>query len=87
MFLGFEEVAPKWFTSVVSHVYWVYCAYILLQFNPPGVPEHINSLADKQRWIKAIIDGKEKVRVFQLLTQINGTQRYKKELRQAFEAI
>jgi Transposase DDE domain len=87
MFLGFEEVAPKWFTSVVSHVHWVYCAYILLQFNPPGVPEHINSLADKQRWIKTIIDGKEKVRVFQLLTQINGTQRYKNELRQAFEAI
>ena len=30
MFLGFEDVATKSFDSVISHVHWVYCAYILL---------------------------------------------------------
>jgi hypothetical protein len=30
MFMGFEDVATKYFSSVVSHVHWVYCAYILL---------------------------------------------------------
>ncbi len=29
MFLGFEDVATKWFVSVMAHVHWVYCAYIL----------------------------------------------------------
>jgi hypothetical protein len=29
MFLGFEDVSAKHFNSVISHVHWVYCAYIL----------------------------------------------------------
>ncbi|OQY14341.1 MAG: hypothetical protein B6I30_00770 [Desulfobacteraceae bacterium 4572_187] len=29
MFLGFEDVATKWFEAVESHVHWVYCAYIV----------------------------------------------------------
>ena len=31
MFMGFQEVATKHFESVISHVHWVYCAYILLK--------------------------------------------------------
>ena len=86
MFLGFEDVATKWFVSVMAHVHWVYCAYILLHSHPPGLPEHTTSLADKQRKIKEIIDTKEKARVIQLLTQINGGQRYKNELQRARKA-
>jgi len=87
MFLGFEDVATKTFDSVKAHVhYWVYCAYILLHYPPPGVPAHIKSLADKQRRIKAIIDSKDKARVIQLLTQINGVERYKNELRAVSQA-
>jgi len=37
--------------------------------------------------LNRLINSKEKVRVFQLLTQINGKQRYKNEFRQALEAI
>jgi len=85
MFLGFEDIATKYFESVMAHVHWVYCAHILLNSHPPGVPEHINSLADRQRRIKAIIDTKETNRIIQLLTKINGTQRYKDELRRALE--
>jgi hypothetical protein len=86
MFLGFEDVATTTFKSVMSYVHWVYCAYILLHSQPPGLPEHTTSLADKQRKIKGIIDSKEKARVIQLLTQINGGQRYKNELQTAFQA-
>ncbi len=86
MFLGFEDVATKTFESVMAHVHWVYCAYILLHYPPPGVPAHIKSLADKQRRIKAIVESKDKARVIQLLTQINGLERYKNELRRALEA-
>ncbi len=53
--------------------------------HPPGLPEHSTSLAAKQRKIKAIIESKEKARVIQLLTQIDGGQRYKNELQTALQ--
>jgi len=86
MFLGFEDVATRSFESVKAHVHWVYCAYILLHYPPPGVPAHIKSLADKQRRIQSTIDSKDKARVIQLLTQINGVERYKNELRAVSQA-
>jgi len=86
MFLGFEDVATTTFKSVISYVHWVYCAYILLHSQPPGLQVHSTSLADRQRTIKEIIESKEKARVIQLLTQINGGQRYKNELQRAFQA-
>jgi hypothetical protein len=82
-YLGFEDVATKWFTSVEAHIHWVYCAYILLNFNPPGVPEHANTIMEKQRIIKKMVDNKEKSRVLQQLTQFGGVERYKNELRRA----
>ena len=36
-YLGFEDVATSGFDSVMSHVHWVYCAYILLHMSPPGL--------------------------------------------------
>ena len=87
MFLGFEDVATKWFTSVMAHVHWVYCAYILLHSNSIAVPEKIKSLAEKQHWITKIIENKEKSRVLQLLTRINGTQRYKTEIQSALQTV
>jgi len=87
MFLGFQDVATKTFDSVKAHVHWVYCAYILLHSHPPGIPEHVTSLVDKKRRMKAIIDTKEINRVIQLLTQINGAERYKNELRTALQTV
>lgn len=83
MHLGFEDVAAKNFKSVISHVHWVYCAYILLHSHAHNVPETIQSVPDIQRRIKEIIDTKDNARVLQLLTQFNGLQRYKNELRAA----
>ena len=87
MFLGFQDVATKSFQSVKAHVHWVYCAYILLHSHPPGIQEHIKSIPDKQKKIKEIVDSNEKNRVIQLLTQINGTERYKNQLREALQTL
>ena len=82
MFMGFEDVATKYFSSVVSHVHWVYCAYILLNNSPPRIPDQCTSLAEKQRKVEEIISTKETCRVIQMLTQFRGPQRYKEELKQ-----
>jgi hypothetical protein len=81
--LGFEDVATHGFDSVMSHVHWVYCAYILLSMSPPGVSAGVTSLGDKQRQLQQLLANQEKRRVLQKLTQIGGVQRYKDELRQA----
>ena len=85
MFLGFEDVATKWFDSVIAHVHWVYCAYILLNKGP--FDSHVRAIADKQRRISKIVSTREKSRVLQMLTQIDGAQRYKKELQQVIANI
>ena len=87
MFLGFEDVATKHFESVMSHVYWVYCVYILLNFSPPGIPDQIKSLAEKQRIVGDIVASKETNRVIQLLTQFKGYQRYKKQLQRSLMVV
>jgi hypothetical protein len=81
--LGFEDVASSRFDSVISHVHWVYCAYILLHLSPPGSSAEVKSLGDKQRQLQHFLDTKEKRHVLQKLTQIGGVQRYKDELRRA----
>ena len=85
MFLGFEDVATKWFISVTAHVHWVYCVYILLTTGP--FDSHVRAIAEKQRRISKIISTREKSRVVQMLTQIDGAQRYKKELQQVIANI
>ena len=87
MFLGFEDVATKWFSSVMAHVHWVYCVYILLNLKDIEVPKKLKSLAEKQHWITKIIENKEKSRVLQLLTRINGAQHFKTELQSALQTV
>lgn len=84
--LGFEDVATSGFDSVKAHVYWVYCAYILLHMSPPGVSPDTKSLGAKQRQLQQLLEDKGKRRVLQKLTQIGGIERYKDELRQALAA-
>lgn len=85
MFLGFEDVATKWFCSVIAHVHWVYCVYILLNAGP--LLSQARDMAEKQHWISRIIADREKRRVIQLLTQFNGPERYKSELQEAVADI
>src|SRR5919201_628030 len=81
--LGFEEVATHGFDAVMSHVHWVYCAYILLHMSPPGLSPGSQSIGDKQRALQQGLVDTEKRQILQKLTQIGGVQRYKDELRQA----
>src|SRR3989454_2314750 len=73
--LGFEDVATSGFDSVMSHVHWVYCAYILLHLSPPGVSAEVKSLGDKQRKLQTCLEHQEKRCILQKLTQIGGVQR------------
>ena len=84
--LGFEDVATSGFASVMSHVHWVYCAYILLSMAPPGVSAGAKRLGDKQRQLQQLFENQEKRRILQQLTQMGGVQRYTDELRQALAA-
>jgi DDE family transposase len=81
--LGFEDVATHGFDAVISHVHWVYSAYILLHMSPPGLSPGVQSIGDKQRALQQGLADKEKRHILQKLTQIGGVQRYKAELRQA----
>src|SRR5213594_980540 len=81
--LGFEEVATHGFDAVISHVHWVYSAYILLHMSPPGLSPGVQSIGDKQRALQQGLADKDKRHILQKLTQIGGVQRYKDELRQA----
>src|SRR5436853_7408648 len=81
--LSFEEVATHGFDAVISHVHWVYCAYILLHMSPPGLSPGVQSIGDKQRALQQGLADKDKRHILQQLTQIGGVQRYKDELRQA----
>ena len=86
MFLGFEDVSAKYFSSVMSHVHWVYCAYILLNGSPPGFPGAVNSMAQKQLTVNKIIENKELSAINQLLTQAKGTQRLKAHIHKALNS-
>ena len=81
--LGFEDVATHSFDAVLSHVHWVYCAYILLHMSPPGLSPGSQSIGDKQRALQQGLAAKEKRQILQKLSQIGGVQRYQDELRQA----
>jgi hypothetical protein len=85
--LGFEDVATHGFEAVISHVHWVYCAYILLHMAPPGLSPGAQSIGDKQRALQRGQANQEKRHILQKLTQIGGVQRYKDELRQALAGI
>ena len=86
MHLGFEDVATSSFEAVFAHVHWVYCAYLLLQANPPGMPDTIRSIPHKQRYIQQIIQNKDRAQVLQLLTQIGGLDKHKAALKSALAA-
>ncbi len=83
MFLGFADVSAKHFSSVISHVHWVYCAYILSNSLPPGFPTGMKSMAEKQLMVNKIIESKGLSAVNQLLTQAKGTQRLKVHIQKA----
>ena len=86
MFLGFEDVAVKSFDSVVSHVHWVYCAYILLHSHPPGIPKTLKPVQEKKQLIMVSYQNRQISSMLQVLSQFNGIDRLEKQLREALDA-
>jgi hypothetical protein len=85
MFQGFEDVAPKYFESVISHVHWVYCAYILLNSRPPGMPANVKSIREKQKYVEQAVRNKQYSHYLQILSRFNGAEQLKTELRTVLE--
>lgn len=85
-YLGFEDVAPKYFSSVESHVSLVYCAYILLHMDMPGIPDKAATILEKQAAVKRMLEKRRAARILQILTQFGGVETYKEELKAALAA-
>ncbi len=83
MQLGFEDIATKSFKCVSSHVHLVYCAYILLRSDIPGIPKRAKSIGQKQEVIAELMHRKKISSIIQTLTQFDGVQRLKSQLHQA----
>jgi len=81
MHMGFEDVAVKSFTAVEAHVHLVYCAYILLHSDPPGMPENAKTILDKQQHIRNVLENKKIASILNLLTQFGGVDKLKTELK------
>jgi len=81
MHMGFEDVAVKRFTAVEAHVHLVYCAYILLNFNPPGMPENAKTILEKQQHIGKVLENKKIASNLNILTQFGGVDKLKTELK------
>jgi hypothetical protein len=86
MHLGFEDVAATSFDSVISHVHWVYCAYLLLTAGLPGLATPAKNLLERQRHVMKILDHRQKAQLLQMLTRINGLEQQKNELKAALAA-
>ncbi len=83
-FLGFEDVSSKYFSSVISHVHWVYCAYILLKSIPlDKPPDEKDSIAERKLIVDRTIKKQNLSNLNHLLTQINGIQRLKNSIKEA----
>ncbi|GBC60976.1 hypothetical protein DENIS_2717 [Desulfonema ishimotonii] len=86
MHLGFEDISAKHFSSVVSHVHLVYTAYILLHSGLSGIGEDNDTIIEKQRKVKRILENRKIANFIHELTKIGGTRRLKDELKSALEA-
>jgi len=83
MFSGFEHVAAKKFSSVESHVYLVYCAYLLLQSGITGDSGTEMTVPEKQHKILLILKKKKIAETVHELTKIGGAERVKNDLKKA----
>lgn len=85
-YLGFEDVAPTRFSSVETHVYLVYCAYLVLQADIPGCPDTVTTICEKQAYIQRVLEKRELSRIRQQLTQFGGIKHFMEELAERLAA-
>jgi hypothetical protein len=86
MHLGFEDISASSFDSVIAHVHWVYCAYLLLGGDLPALASSAKGILERQQHVQKMLDHKEKAHLLQRLTRINGLKEQKSELKTALAA-
>jgi hypothetical protein len=86
MHLGFEDAAAKHFDSVVSHVCMVYCAYILLHSDLPGISGE-SETPEKQKKVEMILQSREIAAQIHEITKIGGPVNLKNKLKSALMEI
>ena len=86
MFLGFGDVAATHFSSVESHVYLVYCAYLLLQSGVVDQTDSKMTIQEKQHRVGKIFENRKIAKTVQELTKIGGAERVKNELKSVLAA-
>ena len=84
---GSRDVAAESFDSVASRVHRVWCARILPQARPPGVPESAGTILEKRRSVAKILQTREKACFLQSLTGIGGTESCKNQSEKALMDI
>lgn len=86
MHFGFGHIAAKHFSSVISHVHLVYCAYILMQTGLPGISDACGTLFEKQEKVAGIMENRKIACTIHELTKIGGAKRLKDQLKSVLEA-
>jgi hypothetical protein len=67
-YFGFEDMSCHDFESVISHVHWVYCAYLLL----PEVISGVKSLSESQELLLLRLNNQKFKKILQISGRIDG---------------
>jgi len=79
--LGLEHAGVHSFDALINHVHWVYLSYHLLK------ERFACGIRSAQLKLKRELEIKEKNRVVQTLTQINGTHKIKSQYQSVIQRL
>lgn len=83
--LGMLDAGVECFESLVSHVHWVYCAYLLLR--QVEAPAHQTSIHHRQLSLGRKLEAGKLKKVIQLSTRFDGAQQVRGHCREALEEV
>lgn len=83
-YLGLQDAGVQKFDSLISHVHWVYCAYLLLQEikAPPDI-----GISGRQKIIRNLCHEFELKKIINLTNRFGGIHYIKKHCFEAIEAL
>jgi hypothetical protein len=84
--LGLQHVGVEGFDSMISHVHWVYCSYLLIN-NVDVDSDGKVGLEHRQRKLKGWLDSGPYRKIIQLSTRAGGKDSIKKSCQEVIAAI
>ena len=81
---GLQDAGVEGFDSLVSHVHWVYCAYLLIY---DIEPETKKGLEERQRHLKSWLDGRPFRKIIQLSTRYGDKDAITKHCQEVLTAM